>query len=337
MLHRFFNLPNKKIILLIILAISISLGFIFYFSHEIIHHFLPWRVQRFAGYLDKGSLFDLRTCLCLPDKDINLIRDDGLNVAASLYGIKGSHLRPAIVLVHGNTPLGRKLALYRVLSERLAKRGYIVLAIDQTGFGESGDPFSLNSNEALDNDKDVYAALNYLEGLKIVDKTKIYIIGHSGGAIPAFNVAVKDSRINKIVAIGPPRRVKERLQYPSEVDYFWNRFQINHEEVYGKEVPTWFTKELFLNMALSYDMERFIPYFAKSLHKSFLLIDGERENTEDKEYLKNYFLRISEPKDYKTISNADHYLNTIGIKGVIFYDKKVIEEVVLIIDQWLLN
>jgi pimeloyl-ACP methyl ester carboxylesterase len=326
---------KMRIVLLVLLFVSFCLGSIFYFAKEIIQKFAPWRIERFVGFLDKGSLLDIRMSRCLPDKDINLKRDDGLKVAGSLYGVRGDIREyPGILLLHGNTPLGRKLPIYKVLATKLVEREYIVLTIDFAGFGGSGDPFALGTKKALNSDRAVYTALNYLRALENVNKNKIYIIGHSMGANAAFSVGIKEASIKKIVVIGPARRTTERLLNPHDRNYFWNRWQDNRKIVYRKQFPLWYTKDYWLKTTLDSDMKKYIPYFSQPSHKPLFLIDGEREHKKDKIYLQNFYENITEPKKYLTVPNSDHYFNIEGFCGLNFYDKIVVDRAVDEIDRW---
>jgi len=320
---------KMKIILIILLLISFSLGSIFGYR-------LRGRIKGLERLAHKTSAFDLRVCLCQPDKDnIKLERDDGLIIIGSLYGLKGAQARPGILLLHGNTPHGRKLALYRILAKKLADRGYLVLTIDQAGFGQSDDAFRLGTLGALDGDKDVRTALDYLKSLNNLDQDQIFIIGHSGGVGPAISVGTESTSVKKIIAIGPPRRVTERFNDPHDRDYFWKRARLTRETIYKKPFPSWYTKDFWLTKVLDSDMKKYVAYFSQPSHKPLFLIDGELESKEDKIYLHNYYMIITQPKKYVTIPNSDHYCNTTAIHGLSIYSKTVVMETVNEIDQWL--
>ena len=83
------------------------------------------RVSRLFEYV---RVVDLRVCLCNPDQDIVITRADKIRLAASLYGTHEHGRRVGILLLHGNTPLGRKLGVYEVLASKLAQRGYLVMS-----------------------------------------------------------------------------------------------------------------------------------------------------------------------------------------------------------------
>ena len=286
------------------------------------------RINSFSRLADKTALSNIRICFCKPDRDnIKIQREDGLTIIGSLYGINGKHKRPGILLLHGSTVLGRKYPMYRVLAKKLAAKGYLVLAIDFTGYGESDNPFILTTTRPLtERYKDVIAALNYFKTVNNLDRNRIYLVAHSGGTPPAFEVGSKEPLIKKIVTIGPPRRVTERLQDPR--DHYGkdlSRMTREYRQIYGEQLPAYYTYQVYLQDFLHLDMTNYIGYFSSSSHKPILLIDGELEDPKDKIYLRDYHQSLTEPKQYVTIANSDHYMNMNGERSLksIFFDKDV--------------
>lgn len=92
---------------------------------------------------------------------------------------------PAVVVVHGAN--SSKLAV-RSWSEEIARRGYVVVALDAYGNGLSEQPPADENGGGEEN----YSNLNtpagildmvdYLRGVSFVDNTKIAIVGHSLGS-----------------------------------------------------------------------------------------------------------------------------------------------------------
>jgi len=65
-----------------------------------------------------------------------------------------------------------------------------------------------------------------------------------------------------------------------------------------------------------------------------LLMDGELESEEYKQFLRKTFKNITEPKRYITINDTGHYCNTTSIGNFMVYNDKVITETVNAIDDW---
>ena len=306
---------------------------------------LKGRIDSFSRLADKTALSNIRICFCKPDRDnIKIQREDGLNIIGSLYGINGKHKRPGILLLHGSTVLGRKYPMYRVLAKKLAAKGYLVLAIDFTGYGESDNPFILTTTRPLtERYKDVIAALNYFKTVNNLDRNRINLVAHSGGTPPAFEVGIKEPLIKKIVTIGPPRRVTERLQDQDPRNHYYgkdlSRMTSEYRQIYGEELPAYYTYPVYLQDLLHLDMTNYIGYFSSSSHKPLLLIDGDLEDSADQIYLRNYYQNITEPKQYITITNSDHYMNIQNERSnkLMFYDQATVNKHTRAISEFLEN
>jgi len=291
----------------------------------------PRRLMRFARSTDLGKVV---FCACRPDREVSIQRPDGLRLSGGLFGSQSSAQRPGVLLLHGHTPLGRDLALYRVLGAELAERGFLVLAIDFSGFGESDDPFSSEDTGLFDGDADARVALDYLAGLGNVDPARILIIGHSRGGTEAVTVGLERPEVRGIVAFGPTRRLTERLGREKNRKAFWDRIVKTRERVYGKPFPHWYTEQMYLDQLATRDISRFIPQLSARGHKPILLLDGEAEEPRDLHYLRAFFDTIGEPKRYHTLRGADHYGRTVNLGGYVLYDRAVIDEVVDQIERW---
>lgn len=317
---------KKRIFPFIILAVLFgvsALGFLVYF--KVISH-----VNNLKRSANASSLFDIRLYRGKPDTDFKLVREDGLEIGASLYGTKRGGAKPGIILLHGSNKIGRKVPYYRVLSSKLAEKGYIVLNIDLVGYGESGDPFQFNTLEALDHRKEVSSALVYLKSVGNLDRDKIYIIGHSRGVGPALTFGTDNHDIKKIVIIGPPQR---NCQY-------CRRWEIERERriaLYNKDLPEWFTVEVAEKMNSEKYIDSFIGYFTQEWHKPLFIIDNELnlQGVNNEAYLTDFYLSIKEPKRLSIIKSSDHYSNVFEYKGRVFYNKIIVDTLVNEIDLWL--
>lgn len=96
--------------------------------------------------------------------------------------------RPGIVLTHGYLN-NRELQLPFAIE--LARRGYVVLAVDREGHGNYEN---VDGTPAVMNTKGLYESAKYLYNLDYVDQTKIGISGHSmGGMTTAYTLMVDDN------------------------------------------------------------------------------------------------------------------------------------------------
>jgi len=300
----------------------------------------------------RNYAFDMRLALGVPMKSVSSIMEGTLGgrdvyrdtagraitfesgditIAGTLYEPTQAAKRPAIVLTHGSTPEGRHLGLYRVLGRELATRGYIVLAIDVRGFGESEDPATVTQPEALDYVSDVLSAVTYLGTLDSVDTDQMYVVGHSFGGDVAISAGVTDERIKKIVAFGPGRRFTERGGTPDAPEFaYFVRREMRYRLI-SEEIPP----EIFLQTRAKLPIENHMAYFEQPGHKPLLLLDGATESAEDREFLRQTYAEMAEPKAYVTLPNADHYANVANLGSLIIYEPEVAAQLVSEIDTWL--
>ncbi|MHB8626929.1 MAG: alpha/beta hydrolase family protein [Aggregatilineales bacterium] len=110
-------------------------------------------------------------------RDIRFVGTNGTIMSALLYipkGVTAKTPAPGIVAIHGYINSRETQDGFAI---EFARRGYVVLALDQTGHGYSDPPAFANGFGGPD-------GLKYLRSLDIVDPNNIGLEGHSmGGCI----------------------------------------------------------------------------------------------------------------------------------------------------------
>jgi pimeloyl-ACP methyl ester carboxylesterase len=107
-------------------------------------------------------------------RDVRFAGTNGIIMSALLYepkGVTAKNPAPGILAIHGYINTRETQDGFAI---EFARRGYVVLAIDQTGHGYSDPPAFENFFGGPD-------GLRYLRSLDIVDKDNIGIEGHSMG------------------------------------------------------------------------------------------------------------------------------------------------------------
>jgi pimeloyl-ACP methyl ester carboxylesterase len=216
---------------------------------------------------------------------------------------------PAILLLHGSTPWGRKNGLIQYLSYRLANEGWVVLSPDQRGFGDTGDPKDVSDPVAWDVKGDVAKCIAYLLTTPSVDRSRIYVLGHSMGAGYALEAALNDSRVRGLILIGPPRVVKGTGQKKITA---WARTRFSADRGLNEPVES----HLFAAIGKQMDIAEFSKgVLSRPGHKPILLIDGEKEGASEKIFLRNVASEISPPLKYVTLPAAGHYVGVYNLFG----------------------
>ncbi len=106
--------------------------------------------------------------------DVRFMGTNGQMMSGLLYvpkGVTAKNPAPAILAIHGYINSRETQAGFAI---EFARRGYVVLALDQTGHGFSDPPAMANGFGGPD-------GLRYLRSLDIVDKNNIGMEGHSMG------------------------------------------------------------------------------------------------------------------------------------------------------------
>ncbi|MCA9928682.1 MAG: alpha/beta fold hydrolase, partial [Anaerolineales bacterium] len=244
---------------------------------------------------------------------------DDLTITGTLYdAITDESVRqPAILLLHGSTPQGRKLGIYRMMGRELAALGYVVLTIDQRGFGQSDNPPDIRDADSFDFVTDAQNGLSYLESLPDVNTEALFLVGHSFGGDVAVSTAVIDNRIAKLVLIGPGRRYMERGGTPDAPEYgYFKRRQMRYMFLW-RAIPD----DVFQTYRMVLPLESHLDYFARLDHVPVLLVDGALESDADKDFLQTIFDDMQGEKVYRTLAHADHYANVANVGPLIVYDE----------------
>lgn len=255
---------------------------------------------------------------------------DSLKITGDLY--EAEIKKPAcIVLLHGTHKLGRKQPVILSLAKELQKLNYTVLAIDFRGYNESEVPRKITSAKDIDFGKDAISAIDFLVQKTNIDTSKVYVLGHSFGAGAALSAQWRDSRIKKVILFGPPRRVTERII---------NSFNDESYRLLSRQITNMASKveadtAILLKEAQNRNIENYINQFSIPGHIPIFLIDGGNEDIKDKEFLKNIYEEIIPPKEYWTVPNVNHYLNTGIFWGKPVYNDTVLNLFVHRIDEWI--
>ncbi len=301
-----------------------------YYAHDArLYAFAP-QAKMFFSFIN-GSFADDRIYAYGDTTTRETVRfptEDGLTLDGTLYRpdeVSGEV--PAVLMLHGSTPEGRFMGMYRALSNELAKAGYIVLTIDQRGYGTSDEPDPKDAS-TFRYAEDVADAVDYMLTLENVDPDNVFVLGHSFGGDVAIAGGVRDDRIAGIISFSPARDLVERAE--EEVDYFRRRDM--RYLFLGRTIPP----EVFMAYRVPLLIDSNLDYFEDPDHKPLLLLDGELESESDREWLTEIAEQIGGDATHITLEGADHYANVAGVAGpLIIYDEPAFENLVDVVTGWL--
>jgi pimeloyl-ACP methyl ester carboxylesterase len=117
-------------------------------------------------------------------RDVRFAGDKGVTLSGLVYQpatATAAHPAPAVLVSHGYINTREMQSPFAI---ELARRGFVVLAMDMEGHGYSGGSVRFPGS-----DLGGPAALRYLQSLPYVDKANIGLEGHSMGGIPISTAA----------------------------------------------------------------------------------------------------------------------------------------------------
>lgn len=123
---------------------------------------------------------------------------DGTALSAEFWPASGTNL-PAVVLVHMLTRSSRD---WDSTAERMHQAGFLVLALDLRGHGDSSGSLS-SSADLTPLLQDVVAAIAWMKHRPEVAPTRIGLAGASVGASLAIQAAAADPSIRSVALLSP--------------------------------------------------------------------------------------------------------------------------------------
>lgn len=144
-----------------------------------------------------------------------------LTLAGTLALPDGDGPFPAAVLVTGSGPLDRdsntkklRIGVMAQVAAHLAAHGIASLRYDKRGVGESGGDYLASG--LFDNVADARAALAALRARPEIDADRLFVIGHSEGAIIATEVAAAEDLAGVVLLAGSAQLGRTVIEWQAE-------------------------------------------------------------------------------------------------------------------------
>lgn len=224
---------------------------------------------------------------------------EGINISGQLYLPTDKAPYPTICVCHGipaRVPDPGEARGYPLVAERICREGFAVLIFNFRGTGASG-----GNLDVLGWTRDLQAVIDYLCTLPEVDKSRLSLLGFSGGAAVSVYVASQDSRVSCVAACACPAE----FTFITEVDEPWS--VIDHFRSIGairdEDFPQ--STEEWLN---DFRLVRPVEYVAGIAPRPLLLVHGSKDETVDMSHAYRLYDKAGEPKQIIVVDGAGHRL-----------------------------
>ena len=231
-----------------------------------------------------------QTEICLEADDIRLSG----NLFIPEYG-KPSYA--AVCISHGIPTTANKPdeGGYTALARKFCSAGFVTLFFNFRGTGQSQGNFDL-----LGWSRDLETAVDFLYEHSEVDRSKISLLGFSGGAAVSIYVAANDPRIVSLVSLACPADFVFPEEHPREdiINHFRN-VGIIRDENFPSSIDGWFE---------SFNAVAPIKWIADISPRPLYLIHGDKDELVPVEQAHRLYQRAGGPKEINIISDAGHQL-----------------------------
>jgi fermentation-respiration switch protein FrsA (DUF1100 family) len=204
---------------------------------------------------------------------------------------------PAVCFCHGipATQYNPAEGGYPVLAERFCKKGFATMVFNFRGTGLSEGNLDLPSWT-----HDLRAVIDYLYRRPEIDKSRIAVLGSSGGAAVSVYVAANENKICSLVTLACPAsfHFSEANNPESIVEHFRSIGAIR-----DKDFPS--SKEEWLQGFSSISP---VDYIEKISPRPLYMIHGEVDDVVPVEHVYELYEKAREPKEMLVIPGAGHRL-----------------------------
>jgi len=240
-----------------------------------------------------------------------------IRLPGSLFVPGGNKKSPLVVLVHGSGPHDRNGSIlrnkvYLDMALNLVQKGVAVLIYDKrTYVYQFRDPFPADSmdyySETID---DAVAAFYLSKKMKEIDSTRIYIAGHSQGALCGPLIAKKCKDLKGLILLSAPGRSLLEI-LPEQLDYV-HSLQTENKEESEKQINAikWQVKNA-LKPDLNLKSKVMLPFGAKP---KYWLMDRNYKVLEEAKTLTLPIILLQGGRDYN-VTKKDYDLWVEAMAG----------------------
>ncbi len=223
---------------------------------------------------------------------------DGITIRGGLY-IPGSKGRYATVCVCHGIPSGKPPdpgdGGYPALAERLCREGLAAFIFNFRGTGKSGGNLDMRGWA-----EDLETAIDYLWRAPEVDKSRLSMLGFSGGAAVAVYVAARDRRVSYLALCACPAvfTLITRDGAQSVISHF-RSIGVIRDAAFPPSAEEWLD---------GFKLVSPVDYIAGIAPRALLIVHGSDDKVVDVSHARRLYDRAGEPKQLIIIDGAGHRL-----------------------------
>ena len=228
-------------------------------------------------------------------KEIRL-QVDGLELAGELHVPSRDKTHPGLCICHGipavpHNPTDRG---YTLLAQRFCRAGFITIIFNFRGTGKSEGDLDI-----LGWTRDLKAALDFLYNLKEVDKTRLCLLGFSGGAAVSIYAAAHDPRVTSVVTCACPAdfRSLPQRETPADTIQRFRQIGVIRDRDFPPSTEEW---------ERGFETVSPIEWVDKISPRPLLLVHGDTDELIPLEHAHRLYHKAKEPKELKIIPGAKH-------------------------------
>lgn len=224
---------------------------------------------------------------------------DGLKLAGELYmPYPVNRPAPTLCICHGipAAPYNPADRGYAVLAQKFCSAGFVTLIFNFRGAGRSQGNLDM-----IGWSRDLQAALDFLSGLKEVDKIRLCLLSFSGGAAVSVYVAANDPRVSLLAACACPAdfALLAGKEATSSVIQHFREIGAIRDKDFPPSVEHWMK---------GFETISPIRWIDSVAPRPLLLVHGDADEVIPLEHAHKLYQKAKEPKELAIIPNAKHRL-----------------------------
>jgi fermentation-respiration switch protein FrsA (DUF1100 family) len=226
-------------------------------------------------------------------------KSDNLNLYGKVFFPEViDYSRPALCICHGISAGSYNPAEqgYAILAERFCTNGFITFVFYFRGAGPSQGNLDL-----LGWTHDLEAAIDFFCSLDEVKKSRLALIGSSGGAAVSVYVAARDWRVSSLVTLACPANFDGLIQ-KNNAEAIISHFRsigVIKDKDFPPSVDTWLE---------NFNIISPIRYIHKISPRPLLLVHGDKDDIVPVEHAHKLYEQAKDPKELIIIPDAGHRL-----------------------------